>query len=204
MPLLFACSVQEPSIDVAKFDRERIIAAADKYLLEEPVTVTAARCERSFGGIHDFYSEGDYWWPDPDNPEGPYIRKDGQTNPGNFTAHRKAMRNLSIWVPALVAAYNEEVNAFNVQVQAGNEDLDQQDEFRSNILETVGSVAIQAAEGGLNPVSLIPIAVGLFGGALGLGASADSLRKNKVIKNLKNGATEKTVTNAPDQPSQTS
>jgi hypothetical protein len=102
--LLFACQ-GDPGLDVAEFDRERIISAADKYLLEEPVTVTAAQCERSFGGIHDFYSEGDYWWQDPDNPDGPYIRKDGQTNPGNFTAHRKAMRNLSIWVPALVAAY---------------------------------------------------------------------------------------------------
>ena len=103
--LFFACQSGDPGIDVDELDRERIITAADKYLLEEPVTVTAAQCERSFGGIHDFYSEGDYWWPDPDNPDGPYIRKDGQTNPGNFTAHRKAMRNLSIWVPALVAAY---------------------------------------------------------------------------------------------------
>jgi len=103
--LFFACQSGDPGIDVDELDRERIITAADKYLLEEPVTVTAAQCERSFGGLHDFYSEGDYWWPDPDNPDGPYIRKDGQTNPGNFTAHRKAMRNLSIWVPALVAAY---------------------------------------------------------------------------------------------------
>ena len=102
---LIACQPGNPGIDVDEFDRERIITAADKYLLEEPVTVTAAQCERSFGGLHDFYSEGDYWWPDPDNPDGPYIRKDGQTNPGNFIAHRKAMRNLSIWVPALVAAY---------------------------------------------------------------------------------------------------
>jgi hypothetical protein len=103
--LLFACQCRDTGINVAEFDRERIIKAADKYLLEEPVTVTAVQCERSFGGVHDFYSEGDYWWPDPDNPRGPYIRKDGQTNPSNFVAHRKAMRNLSIWVPALVAAY---------------------------------------------------------------------------------------------------
>jgi len=103
--LATSCSSKDTFIDVARFDRERILKAADQYLLEEPVTVTAQQCERSMGGPHDFYSEGDYWWPDPENPDGPYIRKDGQTNPGNFTAHRKAMRNLSIWVPALVAAY---------------------------------------------------------------------------------------------------
>ena len=102
---LFACNVGNSGLDVAKIDRDRIITTADKYLLEEPVTVTAIRAERSFGGLHDFYSEGDYWWQDPENPEGPYIRKDGQTNPDNFTAHRLAMINLSIWVPALVAAY---------------------------------------------------------------------------------------------------
>ncbi|MCF8391695.1 MAG: alginate lyase family protein [Bacteroidales bacterium] len=79
--------------------------AAELYLLEEPVTVTSFHCDRSMGGIHDFYSEGDYWWPDPENPEGPYIRRDGLTNPNNFVAHRKAMRNMSIWVPTLVAAY---------------------------------------------------------------------------------------------------
>ena len=26
---------------------------------------------RSAGGRHDFFSEGDYWWPDPANPGWP-------------------------------------------------------------------------------------------------------------------------------------
>ena len=103
--LLMGCDPGKPGIDVAKIDRDRIITAADKYLFEEPVTVTAIRAERSFGGLHDFYTEGDYWWQDPEKPEGPYIRKDGQTNPDNFTAHRLALIDLSIWVPALAAAY---------------------------------------------------------------------------------------------------
>jgi hypothetical protein len=103
--VLLSCAADKGTINVAKIDRQRIIEAADRYLLEEPVTVTAHQCERSMGGIHDFYSEGDYWWPDPENPDGPYIQRDGQTNPNNFVAHRKAMRNMSIWVPTLVAAY---------------------------------------------------------------------------------------------------
>ncbi len=103
--MAFSCAQKEKLINVAEIDHDRIVSAADLYLLEEPVTVTASRCERSTGGLHDFYSEGDYWWPDPENPDGPYIRKDGQTNPDNFVAHRKAMRNMSIWVPTLVAAY---------------------------------------------------------------------------------------------------
>jgi hypothetical protein len=90
---------------VAKVDRKRILAAADRYLSEQPVTVTAARAERSAGGLHDFYSEGDYWWPDPQNPGGPYIRRDGMSNPANFNAHREAMVRLSLMVPALTAAW---------------------------------------------------------------------------------------------------
>lgn len=88
-----------------EFDEAQIIAAADDYLLQPPVPITSDSSARSAGGIHDFYSEGDYWWPDPENPEGPYVRRDGKTNPDNFTAHRKAMRNLNKWVAGLVAAY---------------------------------------------------------------------------------------------------
>lgn len=86
-------------------ERYRVINAAEKYLEEEPVTITSFICERSAGTIHDYYSEGDYWWMNPNDPEGPYIRKDGLTNPDNFTEHRKVLRKLSIVVPALVAAY---------------------------------------------------------------------------------------------------
>ena len=86
-------------------ERARVIAQANKYLGEAPVTVTAVRATRSAGGPHDFYSEGDYWWPDPKDSTAPYIRRDGETNPANFVAHRDAMRRLSQIVPALVAAY---------------------------------------------------------------------------------------------------
>lgn len=103
--LIVGCSGFNHDEPTALFDREQILREADSYLQQAPVPITAFRAERSAGGIHDFYSEGDYWWPDPENPDGPYIRKDGQTNPDNFTAHREAMRDLSRWVAALTAAY---------------------------------------------------------------------------------------------------
>src|SRR5512141_1971094 len=91
--------------DLAAIERPRVLAAATKYLGEAPVTVTAAGSTRSAGGKHDFFSEGDYWWPDPKNPGGPYIQRDGMTNPDNFVEHRRAMIRLSLIVPALAAAY---------------------------------------------------------------------------------------------------
>ena len=92
-------------IDLVALDRERVLKAANTYLAEKPVTVTASSSARSKGDRHDFFSEGDYWWPDPQNPGGPYIRKDGQSNPENFEGHRQAMRRLSVQVPALAAAW---------------------------------------------------------------------------------------------------
>jgi hypothetical protein len=91
--------------DVAAFDRDRVLKAANAYLTEAPVTITASSSPRSSGGKHDFFSEGDYWWPDPAKPGGPYIRRDGQSNPDNFEGHRLAMRRLSVQVPALAAAW---------------------------------------------------------------------------------------------------
>ena len=91
--------------DLVEIERARIISKASAYLKESPVTVTAQRAERSAGTVHDFYSEGDYWWPDPENPDGPYIRRDGLTNPDNFIAHRRAMVRLSEIIGTLTSAY---------------------------------------------------------------------------------------------------
>jgi len=91
--------------DLAKMDRQRILRAAEGYLHELPITITAFPSPRSAGGPRDYFSEGDYWWPDPQNPSGPYIRRDGMSNPDNFTAHRHALIRLSLQVPALTAAW---------------------------------------------------------------------------------------------------
>jgi hypothetical protein len=91
--------------DVAVIDHDRILKAANRYLGEQPITITAYPSPRSRGGKHDYFSEGDYWWPDPKNPGGPYIRRDGMSNPDNFNQHRFALIRLSQQVPALAAAW---------------------------------------------------------------------------------------------------
>ncbi|MGP8243819.1 MAG: alginate lyase family protein [Bryobacteraceae bacterium] len=91
--------------DLAAIEWPRVIPAAERYLSAPPVTITSSTSPRSPGGKHDFFSEGDYWWPDPKNPGGPYIRRDGESNPANFVEHRRAMVRLSLIVPALAAAY---------------------------------------------------------------------------------------------------
>lgn len=96
---------KNPLHQVELVDRTRVLAAARNYLNDPPKTITSVRAARSEGGVHDFFSEGDYWWPDPKNPSGPYIRRDGESNPDNFVAHRELMIRLSLIVPALTAAW---------------------------------------------------------------------------------------------------
>lgn len=92
-------------LDLRAIERGRVLKAAEAYLKEAPVTVTAAHSPRSTGGPHDYFSEGDYWWPDPKNPDGPYIQRDGMSNPDNFNTHRRALMRLSVQMPALAAAW---------------------------------------------------------------------------------------------------
>lgn len=85
--------------------RQQVMTKAGWAMQQQPVTVTAQTSPRSAGGKHDFYSEGDYWWPNPVSVDSPYIQKDGMTNPDNFVAHRHAMIRLSEVMGALASAY---------------------------------------------------------------------------------------------------
>ncbi len=90
---------------VARTDRARILATAARYVDLQPLTITSYPTSRSPGGLHDYFSQADYFWPNPEDPHGKYINRDGQSNPDNFNDHRKAMIALSIQMPALTAAW---------------------------------------------------------------------------------------------------
>ncbi|MFM1961234.1 MAG: hypothetical protein RLZZ172_79 [Bacteroidota bacterium] len=109
--LLQASQIQPATQQDKWFDRVKGVLAP--YIVEEaawaldqlPVTVTSSTSIRSAGGVHDFFSEGDYWWPDPRHVDSPYIQRDGMTNPDNFVDHRRAMIRFSRVMGALASAY---------------------------------------------------------------------------------------------------
>lgn len=111
--LLLCCAMFLSACRSTNIVHERLDSALKKEMLERakdnlqsvPITVTSFIAERSAGSSHDFYSEGDYWWPDSLNPDGPYIRRDGETNPDNFVRHRHAMIRFSQIVGNLTSAY---------------------------------------------------------------------------------------------------
>ena len=74
--------------------KAHLTTLADQAMLEGPWSVTDDRAPSSKGGSHDYYSEGPYWWPNPEAPDGPYIRKDGLFNPAQFKQHKMALRHM--------------------------------------------------------------------------------------------------------------
>lgn len=94
------------ALEVAKIDHDRILRQADQALSLRPPSITDAVATNSAGGLHDFFSQADYAWPNPKTASGlPFIGRDGESNPDTFTAHRMAMRNMKDAVAALAAAY---------------------------------------------------------------------------------------------------
>src|SRR4051812_18834079 len=63
--LLPAAAQTRPAnaLDIQALDRPHLLKAAGKFLNQAPQTPTAFPAPRSTGGLHDFFSEGDYWWP---------------------------------------------------------------------------------------------------------------------------------------------
>ncbi|HVZ66058.1 MAG TPA: alginate lyase family protein [Lacunisphaera sp.] len=91
-----------------ELDRARVLRLAAEAMQVKPVTIRSATPPAFAQGVGpgDFYSMGDYWWPNPKTADGlPYLSRDGESNPHNFDAHRLIMREMRDRVAALAAAY---------------------------------------------------------------------------------------------------
>jgi len=82
----------------------RLRAAADRRMKEGPWSVTYERPRGIELDAHDYYSEAPYWWPNPEDPSGPYILHEGRLYPDRFSANRTALNSMSNAVFALGAA----------------------------------------------------------------------------------------------------
>jgi hypothetical protein len=76
---------------------------ADGELKKGPWSVTFHRPDNKFD-THDYFSEGPYFWPDPKNPTGPYIRRDGERNPERFNHNHDDLGAMSTAVLTLGSA----------------------------------------------------------------------------------------------------
>ena len=95
-----------PVVDIAAMDQNRIMVMAAATLLLEPVTITRYHAALSPGSPNDFFSTGEFWWPNTNSPDGlPYYRRSGRPNPDVFAEHRKCLSVFRDNLTALAAAY---------------------------------------------------------------------------------------------------
>ncbi|HTN02040.1 MAG TPA: alginate lyase family protein [Planctomycetaceae bacterium] len=105
-PSTRAANSESPQALVATQDRERILQAGNAALGVKSFSITHDRSPLSEGGPHDFFSMSDYYWPDPDKPDGkPFIRRDGESYPGLFNQHRQSLMGMRDATSALAAAF---------------------------------------------------------------------------------------------------
>ena len=81
---LLAVQLSQPilwDIDALNRKDSHVVATdAGRILRKAPVVVTD-KPARIVSDTHYYVSIGIYWWPDPENPDAPYIRRDGDINP---------------------------------------------------------------------------------------------------------------------------
>lgn len=83
----------------------QIVTDADKLLKKEIASVVDKEKPAPSGDMHDYISCAPYYWPDPTNPGGPYIRRDGESNKAVLTPDKKNMGSLIYGVVQLSLAY---------------------------------------------------------------------------------------------------
>lgn len=106
MELIFTSKERIDEIKSHLGERERLElkSYADKMMELTPLSVTYHESPAVSGDVHDYYSEGPYWWPDPENPDWPFIRRDGECFPGRFNHHYSDLCTLTEAVAVLSQA----------------------------------------------------------------------------------------------------
>ncbi|MBN1302082.1 MAG: alginate lyase family protein [Melioribacteraceae bacterium] len=84
----------------------KIKKLAESFMNEEPFTIVSSVRPDICSDPHNYISEGPYWWPDPEDPDAAFIRKDGIRNPDRFQDHKNLLLKMYVAVSALsFAAY---------------------------------------------------------------------------------------------------
>ncbi|MEQ8683056.1 MAG: alginate lyase family protein [Cyclobacteriaceae bacterium] len=84
---------------------EEIVEEADAAFEKPIVNVVDEGALPPSGDPHDYYSYSPYWWPDSENPDGPYIWRDGEVNPDRYTSDVSRLEAMVDRVTSLVPAW---------------------------------------------------------------------------------------------------
>jgi hypothetical protein len=85
---------------------KQLRADADSAKKRGPFSVVFKSQTPPSGDKHDYMSQGPYWWPNPDTPDGlPYVNRDGQVNPESRTLDGGPKSQMEGAVTTLARAY---------------------------------------------------------------------------------------------------
>lgn len=104
---LTAIKAALPNDPVAQAALAKLVERADAALARRPGSVLDKSTTAPTGDRRDYISLAPYWWPDPANPTGPYVRRDGEVNPERNTDRfdRMALGRMASDVDLLGLAY---------------------------------------------------------------------------------------------------
>lgn len=94
-------------LENGKYEKEinSLISLADEAMKVKFYSITKYKAPKAEGAtINDYISDSPYWWPVEDEPDAPYIRKDGERNPDRFMDHKAEVAKFYKGVFALVFA----------------------------------------------------------------------------------------------------
>ena len=86
----------------------QLVTRADEFLAGRPYSIIDREPSDWAGDAHDYYSVGNYSWPNPETADGlPYIRVDGRRNPDSFSDRydKRRFRQTVAAVNTLVQAH---------------------------------------------------------------------------------------------------
>ncbi len=87
--------------------QQEAIQKAQSFLTVKVDSIVEKSQTPPSGNKHDFFSLSPYYWPDPNNPNGPYILKDGHTNPeSNAIPDKQKLSDMTYKVKILSLAYH--------------------------------------------------------------------------------------------------
>jgi hypothetical protein len=84
---------------------QKLRTEAEEAVTKGPWTIVGKKMLPPSGNKHDYMSNAKYWWPDPQNPNAPYIRKDGVTNPHTRTMDKDYLGKMADAVETLGLAF---------------------------------------------------------------------------------------------------
>lgn len=102
IPIVFRISRE---FDLRAFESENILQQAG-ILMDIPLRpLGRLPAQRSPGENGEYYSEGFSWCPDPRDPAGPYVFREGEKNSDAFRAHADALNEAGNVISGLTVAY---------------------------------------------------------------------------------------------------